>query len=231
MRDLGLLESALARPLNKFAYGETDLAALAAAYAFGIARNHPFVDGNKRAAFGAMIVFLGLERDRSRRATLRTPPRSFSRWRPEKSTRTASRAGCATIGRRHDALSARPFGSLGEDISPHSTPRLRAHQAADDRSRSQPLFRPRRALCAGRRQYGRRGGALCRRALLRARSRPRQERDRACGRARRPQGPDHEGGAAHGHHPGCAAARIRRRARPSCRARRRRWAGPSSSGA
>jgi death on curing protein len=60
IRDLGLLESALARPLNKFAYGETGLAALAAAYAFGIARNHPFVDGNKRAAFGAMIVFLGL---------------------------------------------------------------------------------------------------------------------------------------------------------------------------
>ena len=60
IRDLGLLESALARPLNKFAYGETDLAALAAAYAFGIARNPPFVDGNKRAAFGAMIVFLGL---------------------------------------------------------------------------------------------------------------------------------------------------------------------------
>ncbi len=60
IRDLGLLESALARPLNKFAYGETDLAALAAAYAFGIARNHPFVDGNKRAAFGSMIVFLGL---------------------------------------------------------------------------------------------------------------------------------------------------------------------------
>ncbi len=60
MRDLGLLESALARPLNKFAYGETDLATLAAAYAFGIARNHPFVDGNKRAAFGSMIVFLGL---------------------------------------------------------------------------------------------------------------------------------------------------------------------------
>ena len=60
LRDLGLLESALARPLNKFAYGETDLAALAAAYAFGIARNHPFVDGNKRAAFGSMLVFLGL---------------------------------------------------------------------------------------------------------------------------------------------------------------------------
>src|SRR6201996_7474821 len=60
VRDHGMLESALGRPLNKFAYGETDLAALAAAYAYGIARNHPFVDGNKRAAFGAMIVFLGL---------------------------------------------------------------------------------------------------------------------------------------------------------------------------
>jgi death-on-curing protein len=60
VRDLGLLESALGRPLNKFAYGETDLAALAAAYAFGIARNHPFVDGNKRTAFASIIVFLGL---------------------------------------------------------------------------------------------------------------------------------------------------------------------------
>lgn len=60
VRDVALLESALARPVNKFAYGETDLAALAAAYAFGIARNHPFVDGNKRAAFASIIVFLGL---------------------------------------------------------------------------------------------------------------------------------------------------------------------------
>ena len=60
IRDLGLLESALGRPLNKFAYGETDLAALAAAYTFGIARNHPLIDGNKRAAFASMIVFLGL---------------------------------------------------------------------------------------------------------------------------------------------------------------------------
>jgi death-on-curing protein len=60
VRDLGLLESALGRALNKFAYGDTRLAALAAAYAFGIARNHPFVDGNKRAAFASVIVFLGL---------------------------------------------------------------------------------------------------------------------------------------------------------------------------
>lgn len=60
VRDVGLLESALARPVNKFAYGETDLAVLAAAYAFGIVRNHPFVDGNKRAAFASIIVFLGL---------------------------------------------------------------------------------------------------------------------------------------------------------------------------
>jgi death-on-curing protein len=60
LRDLGLLESALARPINKHAYGESDLAALAAAYAFGLAKNHPFVDGNKRAAFASIIVFLGL---------------------------------------------------------------------------------------------------------------------------------------------------------------------------
>jgi death-on-curing protein len=60
IRDLGLLESALARPHNKFAYGEVDLAVLAEGYAFGVARNHPFVDGNKRTAFASMIVFLGL---------------------------------------------------------------------------------------------------------------------------------------------------------------------------
>lgn len=60
VRDQGLLESAMARPINKHGYGEDSLAALAAAYAFGIARNHPFVDGNKRTAFAAMIIFLGL---------------------------------------------------------------------------------------------------------------------------------------------------------------------------
>ena len=60
IRDLGLLESALARPVNKFAYGERDLAALAAAYGFDIARNHAFVDGNKRTALASIIVFLGL---------------------------------------------------------------------------------------------------------------------------------------------------------------------------
>jgi death-on-curing protein len=60
LRDAGLLESALMRPVNRFAYGETDLAALAAAYAFGIARNHPFIDGNKRVAFLAMMTFLRL---------------------------------------------------------------------------------------------------------------------------------------------------------------------------
>ncbi|MEW5964735.1 MAG: type II toxin-antitoxin system death-on-curing family toxin [Pseudomonadota bacterium] len=58
IRDEGLLESALGRSQNKWTYGETDLAALAAAYAFGIARNHPFVDGNKRAAFMCATVFL-----------------------------------------------------------------------------------------------------------------------------------------------------------------------------
>jgi death-on-curing protein len=58
LRDEGMLESALGRPQNKWAFGETDYAVLAAAYAFGIARNHPFVDGNKRAAFLVMMTFL-----------------------------------------------------------------------------------------------------------------------------------------------------------------------------
>jgi death on curing protein len=58
LRDAGLLQSAIDRPRNKFSYGETSLAALAAAYAFGLAKNHPFVDGNKRTAFASVVVFL-----------------------------------------------------------------------------------------------------------------------------------------------------------------------------
>jgi death on curing protein len=64
LRDEGLLESALARPLNLAAYGEPDVAALAASYGVGLAKNHPFVDGNKRAAFLAMGLFLGLNGQR-----------------------------------------------------------------------------------------------------------------------------------------------------------------------
>jgi death-on-curing protein len=61
IRDEGLLASALARPQNLLAYGESPGAAsLAAAYAFGIARNHPFLDGNKRTAFVVMELFLNL---------------------------------------------------------------------------------------------------------------------------------------------------------------------------
>lgn len=60
LRDRAMLESALGRPMNKWSYGETDLAILAAAYAFGIARNHPFVDGNKRTALLSIVTFLGL---------------------------------------------------------------------------------------------------------------------------------------------------------------------------
>ena len=60
VRDQGLFESALSRPLNLAAYGDPDVAALAAAYGFGLARNHPFVDGNKRTAFVAVELFLAL---------------------------------------------------------------------------------------------------------------------------------------------------------------------------
>ena len=58
IRDMGLLESALARPLNRAAHAEVTVFDLAAAYAFGIVRNHPFVDGNKRVAFLAAALFL-----------------------------------------------------------------------------------------------------------------------------------------------------------------------------
>ncbi len=58
MRDEGLLDSALARPQNLVAYGEPDFAALAAGYGVGVAKNHPFVDGNKRAALLATGLFL-----------------------------------------------------------------------------------------------------------------------------------------------------------------------------
>lgn len=60
LRDSGLLDSALARPLNRAGYGEPDTAELAAVYALGIARNHPFIDGNKRTAFVALELFLRL---------------------------------------------------------------------------------------------------------------------------------------------------------------------------
>jgi len=60
LRDEGLLESALARPLNAAAYGQPDVHDLAASYGVGLAKNHPFVDGNKRAAFLAVGMFLAL---------------------------------------------------------------------------------------------------------------------------------------------------------------------------
>lgn len=58
VRDIGLFESAMARPQNLALYDEPDAAALAASYAFGIARNHPFVDGNKRTAAVVSETFL-----------------------------------------------------------------------------------------------------------------------------------------------------------------------------
>jgi len=60
LRDDGMLESALDRPKNRWANEETELAELAAAYAFGMARNHPFVDGNKRTSLLALYTFLGV---------------------------------------------------------------------------------------------------------------------------------------------------------------------------
>ena len=58
LRDEGLLDSSLGRPLNLDSYGQPDAADLAASYAVGLAKNHPFIDGNKRAAFLAVGMFL-----------------------------------------------------------------------------------------------------------------------------------------------------------------------------
>jgi death-on-curing protein len=60
VRDRGLLESAVARPRNQFAYGESSHGRLAASYAFGISRNHPFLDGNKRTSLVVAELFLAL---------------------------------------------------------------------------------------------------------------------------------------------------------------------------
>ena len=60
VRDAGLLDSAMGRPKNLALYGTPDVAALAAAYGWGISRNHPFLDGNKRTGFVAAELFLGL---------------------------------------------------------------------------------------------------------------------------------------------------------------------------
>ncbi len=60
VRDMGLLESALARPAQREAYGDPDVFNLTAAYAHGIARNHPFLDGNKRTAYVVCMLFLRL---------------------------------------------------------------------------------------------------------------------------------------------------------------------------
>ena len=62
VRDQGLLESALQRPINKLAYSQPDLFDLAAAYAYGIATNHPFVDGHKRTALVASFAFLRINK-------------------------------------------------------------------------------------------------------------------------------------------------------------------------
>ena len=66
LRDGGLLDSALARPLNLALYGDPDVAELAAAYGIGLAKNHAFVDGNKRSAFLALGMFLALNGHRLR---------------------------------------------------------------------------------------------------------------------------------------------------------------------
>ncbi len=85
IRDAGLLASAIDRPRNLAAYGDPDLASLAASLGYGLARNHPFVDGNKRTAFVAVETFLLLNYSGSQSSAARIAidggpcPRSLQR--------------------------------------------------------------------------------------------------------------------------------------------------------
>jgi death-on-curing protein len=99
LRDAGLLDSALHRPLHRYNYGKPSSFALAAAYADGLIRNHPFLDGNKRVAFTTAVLFLeinGLEFMASEAdATLKTlalaarelSENAFAKWLKENSRR------------------------------------------------------------------------------------------------------------------------------------------------
>lgn len=129
LRDGGLLDSALARPQNLAAYGEPDVFALAAALGRGIVRNHPFVDGNKRAAFLSVYVFLGLngwslEADEAEAAAIivdlaagAVPEADFARWLKATSLKSA-------------ATQARP--------QKRSVPKVRARPAASKTARGKP---------------------------------------------------------------------------------------------
>ena len=89
LRDEGMLRSALERPINKWRYEQSDMAELAAAYAFGLANNHAFVDGNKRIAFMAHDGFSAQERHCFRRPNPHRPPPSSFPSPPARSARKA----------------------------------------------------------------------------------------------------------------------------------------------
>lgn len=96
LRDEGLLESALARPQHLAAYGKPDWADLAACYAVGLAKNHPFVDGNKRVAFLAVGLFLALN---GRRLT--ATPAEATLVMQDVAAGAIDEAGCARWIRDH----------------------------------------------------------------------------------------------------------------------------------
>ena len=103
IRDEGLLYSALARPLNLIAYGEPDLAELAASYGVGLAKNHAFVDGNKRAAFLAVGLFLRLNGHR-----LNASPAAATVAMIDVAAGTLNEADFADWIRRHSAPVSSP---------------------------------------------------------------------------------------------------------------------------
>jgi len=103
IRDEGLLDAALARPLNLIAYGEPDLAELAASYGVGLSKNHAFVDGNKRAAFLAVGLFLRLNGHR-----LNASPAAATVAMIDVAAGTLNEADFADWIRRHSAPVSSP---------------------------------------------------------------------------------------------------------------------------
>ncbi len=106
VRDHGMLESALGRPVNKWKYEQADLATCAAAYGFGLTRNHAFVDGKKRAAFVSLVLFLRLngivfKPDQAQALVIVQDLLARARQR-----RTVSHAGSGTTGQRRKLAAA-----------------------------------------------------------------------------------------------------------------------------
>ena len=221
----GFSNSALARPINKFAYGESDLAVLAAAYGFGIARNHAFVDGNKRTALASMIVFLGLNR-----IDLDAPPEQATAIILGLAAGRDQRGSIGPLDQRSHKAARCAWDCALTCLSLLSSLLQPGTDQCHPPTPKRTVLRPRGTLCPRRRQRRRRSGALCRATSCWRRPQPRQRSLGARFGAWQSEGSAHEGRPVAGDHshllpPEYATELQKLQAKP------RPWAGLSSSGA